>query len=164
MYQLHGQRQDAVKDSEDWQATDQALRAWATATEGVWKQELTQGLPSRGQEILATVQRQWEGLTVFLDHPEVPLDNNEAERLLRTPVVGRKNYYGSRAEWSGQLGAMMWTFWATADQMGRHPMEYLTDYLTAYAENGNQPLGPKALAAFLPPPVVQPNDTETVSG
>ena len=86
------------------------------------------------------------------------------ERLLRTPVVGRKNYYGSRAEWSGQLGAMMWTFWATADQMGRHPMEYLTDYLTAYAENGNQPLGPKALAAFLPPPVVQPNDTETVSG
>ena len=164
LYQLHGQRQDAVKDSEDWQATDQALRAWATATEGVWKQELTQGLPSRGQEILATVQRQWEGLTVFLDHPEVPLDNNEAERLLRTPVVGRKNYYGSRAEWSGQLGAMMWTFWATADQMGRHPMEYLTDYLTAYAENGNQPLGPKALAAFLPPPVVQPNDTETVSG
>ena len=164
LYQLHGQRQDAVKDSEDWQATDQALRAWATATEGVWKQELTQGLPSRGQEILATVQRQWEGLTVFLDHPEVPLDNNEAERLLRTPVVGRKNYYGSRAEWSGQLGAMMWTFWATADQMGRHPIEYLTDYLTAYAENGNQPLGPKALAAFLPPPVVQPNDTETVSG
>ncbi len=43
-------------------------------------------------------------------------------------------------------------------------MEYLTDYLTAYTENGNQPLGPKALAALLPAPVVQPVETEAASG
>lgn len=37
----------------------------------------------------------WPGLTVFLDNPEVPLDNNAAERALRGVVVGRKNHYGS---------------------------------------------------------------------
>ena len=55
------------------------------------------------------MQRQWDGLTLFLDFPEVPLDNNECERLLRTPVVGRKNFYGSGARWSGELAAMLWT-------------------------------------------------------
>jgi hypothetical protein len=83
-------------------------------------------------------------------------------------IFGRKNYYGSRAEcelyseyWlSGELAAMVWTFWATADQMGRNPM----DYLTAYAQNGNQPLSPTALAAFLPPPIVNESVTATSSG
>jgi hypothetical protein len=35
------------------------------------------------------------GLTLFVDYPEVPMDNNYGERQLRNPVVGRKNYYGS---------------------------------------------------------------------
>jgi len=72
------------------------------------------------------------------------------ERLLRRPVVGRKNYYGSRAEWSGQLAAMIWTFWATAQQMGRNPLQYLQEYLTAVANNHHKPLPPTELARFVP--------------
>jgi transposase len=41
--------------------------------------------------ILESLHHHWEGLTVFLTRPEVALDNNRAERALRTPVVGRKN-------------------------------------------------------------------------
>ena len=45
----------------------------------------------------------WAGLTVFVDHPWVPMDNNVAERDARLAVVGRKNFYGSgasgRANW-----------------------------------------------------------------
>ncbi len=73
------------------------------------------------------------------------------ERLLRTPVVGRKNYYGSGAEWSGHLAAMVWTLCTTAQQNGHDPATYLTNYLTAYAANGHQPLSEADLAAFLPP-------------
>jgi len=73
------------------------------------------------------------------------------ERLMRTPVIGRKNYYGSREAWSGELAAMVWTFWATALQNHRDPMTDLRDYLDAYAANGHQPLSEAALAAFLPP-------------
>lgn len=40
----------------------------------------------------------WPGLTVFLKNPEVPIDNNPAERALRGVAVGRKNHYGSRSK------------------------------------------------------------------
>jgi hypothetical protein len=42
-----------------------------------------------------------------VDHPEVPMDNNTAERCQRGPVVARKNFYGSGALWSGRLAAML---------------------------------------------------------
>ena len=41
------------------------------------------------------MKNHWSGLTVFVDHPWVPMDNNVAERAARLPVVGRKNFYGS---------------------------------------------------------------------
>ena len=41
------------------------------------------------------LDREWEGLARHKEFPELPLDNNTAERALRGPVVGRKNYYGS---------------------------------------------------------------------
>ncbi|MBT7608629.1 MAG: transposase, partial [Bacteriovoracaceae bacterium] len=34
------------------------------------------------------------GLTIFLNDPMIPLDNNTAERALRNPVKGRDNYNG----------------------------------------------------------------------
>jgi len=48
----------------------------------------------------------WPGLTVFLDNPEVPLDNNAAERALRGVVVGRKNHYGSRSKRGTEVAAL----------------------------------------------------------
>ena len=41
-------------------------------------------------------------------------DNNPAERALRTPVIGRKNFYGSDAQWAARLAADVWTVTATA--------------------------------------------------
>ena len=35
------------------------------------------------------------------------MDNNTAERILRNPAVGRKNYYGSGSVWSAHFAAMM---------------------------------------------------------
>ena len=37
------------------------------------------------------------------------MDNNTAERMLRNPVVGRKNYYGSGSVWSAHLAARMFS-------------------------------------------------------
>ncbi|MDA8205355.1 MAG: IS66 family transposase [Thermaerobacter sp.] len=151
LYHLYDVRARAPIGSAAWDEADQALRTWVKSAQTTWTQELAQpSLTEPARKILATVQRQWEGLTQFLDYPEIPLDNNEAERLLRTPVVGRKNYYGSRSEWSGHLAAMVWTLWVTAEQNGRNPVTYLTEYFTAYAQNGNRPLSPERLQEFLP--------------
>ena len=82
------------------------------------------------------------------DFPDLDLDNNKSERALRTPVVGRKNYYGSHAEWSAHLAARVWTITATAERHHLEPLEYLTSYLSA-CSGGKAPAG-LALDRFLP--------------
>jgi transposase len=99
-------------------------------------------------KVLTSLQKHWSGLTVFLDHPEVPLDNNAAERAERGPVVARKNYYGSGALWSGRLAAMMFSLLQTLAVWNLCPLRWLTAYLTACAEAGAKP--PEHVAAFLP--------------
>jgi transposase len=98
--------------------------------------------------VLTSLQNHWSGLTVFLDHPEVPLDNNTAERAERGPVLARKNYYGSGALWSGRLAAMMFSLLQTLALWNLCPLRWLTAYLTACAEAGAKP--PEQAAAFLP--------------
>jgi transposase len=66
----------------------------------------------------------WEGLTRFVDEPRVPLDNN-AERALRGPVVGRKNHYGSRSVRGTQVAALFYALCETARLVGVDPHAYL---------------------------------------
>jgi transposase len=99
-------------------------------------------------KVLTSMRNHWPGLTVFLDHPEIPLDNNAAERAERGPVVARKNYYGSGALWSGRLAAMMFSLLQTLAAWKLCPLRWLTAYLTACAQAGAKP--PENAAAFLP--------------
>ena len=46
------------------------------------------------------------------------MDNNQAERALRGPVVGRKNYYGSGAQWSGELSAALFSLFRSGSNGG----------------------------------------------
>ncbi|MHB1545026.1 MAG: IS66 family transposase [Gammaproteobacteria bacterium] len=99
-------------------------------------------------QVLHSMQNHWAGLTVFVDHPEVPMDNNAAERDMRLAVVGRKNFTGSGSAWSGQLAATMYSLLMTVKLWGVNPRTWLSAYLQACADNGNQP--PSDLGAFLP--------------
>jgi transposase len=94
-------------------------------------------LPQR--KVLTSLQDHWSGLTVFVEHPEVPLDNNKAERCQRGPVVARKNFYGSGSLWSGQLAAMLFSLFQTLQVWGMDPGRWLTAYLTACAKAGGKP-------------------------
>jgi transposase len=78
------------------------------------------------------------------------LDNHSAERALRSPVVGRKNYYGSGAHWSAGLAADAWSVTATVALAGWKPLKHLEAYLGACAANGGRPPEREALSAFLP--------------
>jgi transposase len=60
-------------------------------------------------KVIATLTSEWDGLVRHQQLPQLPLDNNPAERALRTPVIGRKNFYGSGAEWAAHLAADVWT-------------------------------------------------------
>lgn len=69
--------------------------------------------------------KHWEGLTLFLQDPKIPLDNNAAERALRGPVVGRKNFYGNRSKRGAQTTAVLYSMIETAKLCGENPSEYL---------------------------------------
>jgi transposase len=94
------------------------------------------------------MRRHWSGLTVFVDHPHVPMDNNAAERANRPLAVARKNFYGSGSEWSGELACACFTILATLRQQGICPRRYFQAYLEACARQGGR--APAALAEFLP--------------
>ena len=103
--------------------------------------------PAR-QGALSSLQEHWEGLTVFVEHPEVPLDNNRAERVQRGPVVLRKNSYGSGTAWAGELAAMLFSVFQTLCLWDINPRLWLTAYLQACAAAGGKT--PAELDRFLP--------------
>ena len=73
--------------------------------------------------------------------------SNEVERMLRNPVVGRKNYYGNHSEFGGQFPAMMFTFCQSCIMNGINPDAYLAYYLNECARIGGVP---ENLERFLP--------------
>ena len=101
-------------------------------------------------KVLATLDREWDGLTRHREFPELPLDNNASERALRGPVVGRKNFYGSGSRASAELASRVWTITATAERAGLNPLVYLGAYLHACAQAGGTPPTGAALDRFLP--------------
>lgn len=107
-----------------------------------------QGRPTVKRKVLASLKNHWAGLLVFVDHPDVPMDNNAAERALRNPVTGRKNYYGSGRVWSAQLAAVMFTVLQTVLLWGVNPRHWLQAFLQACADHGGTP--PPDLSEFLP--------------
>ncbi len=75
----------------------------------------------------------WPSLKVFLDDPRVPLDNGVAERKLRGPVVGRKNYYGVRSERGARVASLMFSLIQTCTMLGVDPYSYLIEAATRSA-------------------------------
>jgi len=68
----------------------------------------------------------WKGLTLFLEDPRIPLDNNAAERALRGVVVGRKNHYGSKSKRGTEVAALFYTLFETAKLSGVDPRAYVS--------------------------------------
>jgi transposase len=147
LYASNDRRLEAPRQSPLFAACDQEVRRAVAAMARQRDDELAQpALHSARRKVLESLRQYWSGLTVFVDHPEVPMDNNTAERSERGPVVGRKNYYGSGAVWSGRLAAMLFSLFQTLALWRLNPRTWLMAYLTACAESGGQvPAQPEAL-------------------
>lgn len=84
------------------------------------------GLPrSEFGKLVNYILERWKGLTVFLDDPLVPLDNNAAERSLRGVVLGRKNHYGSRSKRGIHVAEILYSLCETAKLQHVDPRVYL---------------------------------------
>jgi len=105
-------------------------------------------LRTPARKALTSMQEHWSGLTHFVDDPRIPMDNNLSERRLRGPALGRKNYYGSGAKWSGRLAATLFSILATLKLWQINPRLWLNWYLQSCAEAGSQ--APTDVEPFLP--------------
>ena len=89
-----------------------------------------------------------EGLSVFVDHPRVPPDNNRAELALRGAVIGRQLSFGSDSEVGARFTAMMYSVAGTLALNGIDVRRWLEAWLTACAKNSGKP--PDDLSPWLP--------------
>ena len=152
IYHLNAVRVQTLRDGNgDGDARDAAQAALHEAVQCLGERRecalADPQLAAPARKVLHSMAAHWSGLTVFMDAPWVPMDNNTAERDLRGPVVGRKNFYGSGARWSGQLAATMYGVLATLGLWQINARTWLGAYLQACADNGNR--APTDLAPFL---------------
>ena len=131
-----------VKPDAELRATLEPMKT--TAAEQLSDPKLRQ--PCR--KVLVSLQEHWIGLTRFVDDPRIPMDNNASERSLRGAALGRKNYYGSCAEWSGRLAMMLFSIFATLPKWNINPRTWLRWYLDACAAAGGT--APTDIQPYLP--------------
>jgi transposase len=138
LYRLNRERLSAVGDG------DAATEAQAALTQGLAfffaqiESELhSSDLHPKQRKILRNARKNQEALSVFVHRSYVPMDNNRAERLLRLAALGRNNYYGCHAEWSGEFTAICLTILQTATMHGLNAeayLRYIFDELAAHPD------------------------------
>ena len=113
------------------------------------EQELA-GLPDQAREgkALRSLVNHREGLYVFVDRPQVPLDNNLAERVLRGPAIGRRLSFGSDSENGARFTAVMYSVVGTLALNGIDVLRWLEAWLEACAKNAGR--APDDLSPWLP--------------
>jgi transposase len=149
LYRYQRQRLTHEAGSVEYQAADAAVRQSVAAMQAQSETELADPqLRAPCRKVLGSLEENWPGLTRFVDDLRIPLENNASERQNRGPAVGRKNYYGSGALWSGRLAAMLFSLFATLQMCGLNVRHWLTWYLESCAEAGGQ--APADIRPFLP--------------
>ena len=149
LYHVNHLRLAVRSDPAQYAGADAALRAALAAMQARRERELAQPhLHHARNKVLTSLREHWSGLILFVEHADLPMDNNQAERALRGPVVGRKNYYGSGARWSGELTAALFSLFHTLERWQLNPRTWLTEYLTACAAGGGRV--PADVERFLP--------------
>ncbi len=69
--------------------------------------------------------RNYDELTRYLDIPEMPIDNNDTERLIRDMVMGKKAYLFCRDLDACKRAAMMYSLFGACKVRGKNPERWL---------------------------------------
>jgi transposase len=73
----------------------------------------------------------YQGLTLFLTHEALPIDNNAAERILRNPVIGRKTWYGNHSPEGADTAAVLFSIFESCKLNKVSPSAYLNRLVQA---------------------------------
>lgn len=91
------------------------------------------------RRLVKRLRRHEAELFTFLDHPEVPCDNNHAERQIRPAVIVRKNSYANGSAEAAETQAVLMSVFRTLKQRGHNPVSAVLDALRVYLKTGQLP-------------------------
>lgn len=143
---------EAFAQHQQWRETHDyiAYRTWAIGFKMRVTLTIQQWIGRAGYDsgkLLRTLQDKAEQWWYFLDHPQVPPDNNLAERDLRLAVTKRKVSGGSRSMKRFQQTADLLSVVQTCRRQGRSVMNFFQEALMAITESA------KTHPSLLPQPI-----------
>lgn len=115
---------------------DRILQRLADLIEQDWEN-------GEARRLVKRMRRHQKELFTFLDHENVPFENNHAERTIRPAVIIRKNSYGNRSEAGANAQAVLMSIFSTLKKRGYNPMQIIVQALRTYVQTGKLPPLPK---------------------
>lgn len=91
----------------------------------------------------------WDAIFTVLDHPHLPLTNNEAERALRHWVIMRRISYGTRTEQGSRVFALLASVIETCRIRQQCPWRYLASVIDRRRAGFSAPSLPPLPAAMV---------------
>lgn len=89
--------------------------------------------------------KNYDELTSFTKSEVAPIDNNHQERLLRSPVVGRKTWYGTHSIRGAETTAILFSVMESCKMNKVNPRTYLAE-ITKMIHAGKDPVTPSQFA------------------
>jgi len=83
--------------------------------------------------------KNWTELQVYLEDGCLPIDNNAAERSIRSMVIGRKNYLFVGSKDGGNRAANCYTIMESCRLQGIDPRDYMLAITPSLIENRDNP-------------------------
>jgi transposase len=105
--------------------------------------ELLEIVPNKSYQAQAAnyFLKNFIGLTQFLKNGALPIDNNHQERQLRSPVVGRKTWYGTHSVKGATTAAILFTIVESCKLNKVNPRTYIQQ-LVKDIHQGKKPYTP----------------------
>jgi transposase len=88
------------------------------------------------RRLVKRLRRHASELFTFLDHPEVPSDNNHGERQIRPAVIARKNSYANGSEDGAETQAVLMSVFRTLKQRGHNPVSAVLEAVRVSLRTG----------------------------
>ena len=107
----------------------------------------TESHDADARRLLKRLRRTGDHLFTFLDYPQIPFENNFAERMIRPAVILRKNSQSNRSDRGATTQAVLMSVYRTLRLRGHDPLQTIADALRTYLQTGQLPPLPVASTA-----------------
>lgn len=94
---------------------------------------------TEAKRLVKRLRRHQNDLFTFVDHDNVPFDNNHAERTIRPAVIIRKNSYGNRSRNGADCQSVLMSVFQTLKQRGHEPTRTICQAIATYLKTGQLP-------------------------